>query len=199
MSFLQTTVVSGDGWLPVSAAKVSDDIANSVSGINWMHPSWDLFILLFFVVAVFFYGMMLGRDRIVTILISIYMSLAVVSNAPFIGQLRPESGGYAAVRILSFIGIFVLIFFLLSRSSVMRSFASVGYGSWWQVWVFSVFHVGLMVSITLTLLPPEAAAHLAPVTRGVFASDIGRFLWIVAPILGIVMLKSGGRRDDSSS
>jgi len=37
----------------------------------------DLFIILFFVIAAFLYGFSLGRDRIVAILVSIYMGLAV--------------------------------------------------------------------------------------------------------------------------
>ncbi|MCK4858382.1 MAG: hypothetical protein KAT58_10465, partial [candidate division Zixibacteria bacterium] len=131
-------------------------------------------------------------DRIIIILVSIYMALAVVSNAPFIDQLRVDSGGgFLAFRVTAFVGIFVLLFFLLSRSVVMKSFASIGSGNWWQVLLFSIFHVGLLVSVTLALLPPEATEHLAPMTRQIFVSDVGRFLWIVAPILGIVMLKAG--------
>jgi len=190
MFLFQTTVATGNASLVSDVAKVGGDIANSVSNINWAQPSWDLFIILFFIVIVFFYGMMLGRDRIVIILVSIYMALAVVSNAPFIGQLRLDTdGNFTIFRVAAFIGIFVLLFFLLSRSAVMQSFSAIGTGSWWQVLMFSVFHIGLLVSITLTLLPPDATMSLAPITRQVFASDAGRFLWIVAPILGVVLLK----------
>jgi hypothetical protein len=192
MSLLQTTVVAGDGGFASDVAAVGGQIAGAVSSVNWAQPSWDLFIILFFVVIVFFYGMMLGRDRIIIILVSIYMSLAVVSNAPFIGQLRPDPGGnFLAFKVTSFVGVFVLLFFLLSRSSVMRSFSQLGAGNWFQVLLFSIFHVGLLVSVTLTLLPPEATESLQPLTRTIFASDLGRFGWIVAPIAGIVMIRGG--------
>ena len=192
MFLFETTVVPGNEGLATNVVAVGGDIANAITSVNWAQPSWDLFIIIFFIVIVFFYGMMLGRDRIIIILVSIYMALAVVSNAPFIGELRLDSGGgFLVFRVMAFVGIFVLLFFLLSRSAVMKSFAHMGSGNWWQVLLFSIFHVGLLVSVTLTLLPPEATDHLAPMTRQVFASDTGRFLWIVAPILGIVMLKSG--------
>ena len=93
MFLFQTTVVPGNEGIVADVAQVGGSIANAVTGVNWAQPSWDLFIILFFIVIVFFYGMMLGRDRIIIILVSIYMALAVVSNAPFIGQLRIDSGG----------------------------------------------------------------------------------------------------------
>jgi hypothetical protein len=190
MFLFQTTVTAGNSGLASDVAAVGGQIAHAVENVNWAQPSWDLFIVLFFVVIVFFYGMMLGRDRIIIILVSVYMALAVVSNAPFIGQLKPDSGGhFLAFRVTAFVGIFVLLFFLLSRSAVMKSFATLGAGNWFQVLLFSILHVGLLVSVTLTLLPPDAVGHLSPMTQTVFASDLGRFLWIVAPIMSIVLIR----------
>jgi len=191
MFLLQTAVVTNSADTAIDVARIGTDVANYVSGINWAAPTWDLFIVLFFIVTVFLYGMSLGRDRIVVILVSIYMALAVVSNAPFIGRLRigDAVGQYFALRLATFIGIFVLLFFLLSRSALLKNIGNLASGKWWQVLLFSVFHVGLLVSITLSLLPPDAIGHLAPITRQFFASDSGRFFWIVAPIIGIALLK----------
>ncbi|MDD5251509.1 MAG: hypothetical protein PHT12_02645 [Patescibacteria group bacterium] len=173
------------------AVQVGHNLANWVSAINWAAPTWDLFIVLFFIVTVFLYGMSLGRDRIVVILVSIYMALAVVSNAPYIGSLRNGGEQYAAFRIAIFVGIFITLFFLLSRSALLRNIGNLANGSWFQVLAFSIMHVGLLVSITLSLLPPEALGSLAPATRTIFVSDNGRFFWIVAPIISMAMLKGG--------
>ena len=191
---LQTTVVTGGESLTADVAKIGGEIAGAVSEVNWAQPTWDLFIILFFVAIVFFYGIMLGRDRVVVILVSIYMALAVVSNVPVIGQLRETvDDGFATHRILAFIGIFALLFFLLSRSAVMRSFNSLGTGSLLQAMIFSFLHVGLLISVTLSFLPPEAIGGLANFTQGMFVSDFGRLFWITTPILGIVALKGNSQ------
>src|SRR5512143_4108673 len=105
MFLLQAAAVTNSGNLASDAVKVSHDVANAVAGINWAAPTWDLFIVLFFVVTVFLYGLSLGRDRIIVILVSIYMALAVVSNAPYIGSLRTtdNSDQYFAFRLAIFV------------------------------------------------------------------------------------------------
>lgn len=172
-------------------------IANTgslVANINWSEPTWDLFIILFFIIAALLYGMSLGRDRIIVILVSIYMALAVVNAAPLIGNMATEIGinQLFVVRITAFIALFVALFFLLSRSALLATVANTdSHGKWWQVIVFSFLHVGLLISITLSFLPAEASKHLAPFTQTIFVSEVGRFLWIVAPIVLMILLKGG--------
>jgi hypothetical protein len=147
--------------------------------------------VLFFLVTVFLYGLSLGRDRVIVILVSIYMALAVVNSAPFIKQVDASVniGQWFAFKVTTFLGLFVLLFFLMSRSALQNTFGKLANGAWWQVMLFSTFHVGLLVSITLSFLPPDAVNALAPITRQVFASEMARFLWIVAPIGAMSLLK----------
>lgn len=192
MFLLETTVATNTNDVVQGTAKVGSDIMSLLSRINWGAPSWDLFIVLFFIATVFLYGMSLGRDRIIVILVSIYMALAVISNAPILGKLDASVnlGQYFAFKVTTFLGLFVLLFFLLSRSALLKTFGNLSSGTWWQVLLFSVFHVGLLVSITLSFLPADAIGHLAPLTRQLFAADTARFAWIVAPIVGMSILKS---------
>lgn len=178
----------------MSAAKpvtVNADLPGFLASINWAAPTWDLFIVLFFIVTVFLYGMSLGRDRVIVILVSIYMALAVVSNAPFLGNwdANVQVGEFFAFRVTTFLGLFVLLFFLMSRSALQRTFGELASGKWWQVLLFSLFHVGLLVSITLSFLPDDAIGHLAPLTQQLFATDTARFVWIIAPIAAMVFVK----------
>jgi hypothetical protein len=186
-----TTTNATNASIVTGAVRLGNDAATALSHVNWSAPSWDLFIVLFFLITVFLYGLSLGRDRVIVILVTIYMALAVVSNAPYIGRLDKifNVGETFAFRAVIFFSIFFLLFVLLSRSALVRTFGGLGAGKWWQVLVFSTFHVGLLISITLSFLPPSAIAQLSPLTREVFASDMGRFFWIVAPILGMVVLK----------
>lgn len=170
------------------AAALVGNAADAVNNVNWATPTRDIFIIIFFVVAVFLYGLSLGRDRVLVVLVSIYMALAVVANAPFLTSLP----GNFAVKAGTFLGVFLLLFFLISRTALTRIFGNLAAGRLWQVLLFSVLQVGLLISVTLSFLPAEATAHLHPLTVRVFVSEMGRFTWIAAPIVAMVFF-SGER------
>jgi len=184
-------------FIPV--AQAADAAAQSTSlfgAVDWSHPSWDMFIILFFVIAAFLYGLSLGRDRIIVILVSIYMSLAVATNAPYLRDvgfqqnINDKLQSLFVIQISMFLFVFILLFFLLSRSALMRTIgASDENGRWWHVFLFSFLHVGLIISIVLSFLPKEALSNLSPLTQQIFTSDIGRFLWIVGPILAMIIVR----------
>lgn len=183
--------------MPLFVATIADSSVqakNFVASINWSQPSWDLFIVLLFVVGSIIYGFSLGRDRVIVILVSIYMALAVVNTAPGLGNYQADIGidQFFVFRVSAFVVVFVALFFLMSRSALLRTVASSDtQGPWWQVMVFSFLHIGLLISITLSFLPPTASQHLAPLTQKIFVQDTSRFLWILAPILAMIMLKGG--------
>lgn len=196
MFLLEAAAAVNANQAATGTISVGADLMKLLTQVNWSSPTWDLFIILFFVITVFLYGMSLGRDRIVVILVSIYMALAVVSNAPFLAHLNAsvKIGDFFAFKITAFLGLFVLLFFLLSRSALLHTFGNLASGNWLQVMIFSTLHVGLLVSITLSFLPKEAVGHLAPMTREIFASETARFAWIVAPIVAMAVLRGEQRR-----
>jgi hypothetical protein len=188
MSLLAYALAQSDTAAADAASSTSvapglvSDVTTAFNHVNWAAPSWDVFIIAFFVVAVFLYGLSLGRDRLIVILVSIYMALAVVANAPAMARLE----GNFALKAVSFIGIFLLLFFLVSRTSLGKVFSNLAAGKLWQVLLFSILQVGLLVSITLSFLPPESAGALHPLTRTIFATDMARFVWVVSPIAAMV-------------
>src|SRR3989344_4722260 len=114
-------------------------VSSSLSGVSLSTPSWDLFIILFFVIAIFLYGISLGRDRNIIILIGIYMSLAVVNSAPF-KMLEDkldtsEIGKFIVLKTVLFLGTFIVLFFLLSRSSLLKSIGFQMSGPWWHAFL----------------------------------------------------------------
>jgi hypothetical protein len=172
--------------------------------LNFSSPTWDLFIIPFFLVFSLLYGLSLGRDRILVIIVSIYMALAVVNTAPFLRAMEGTTinvaiGPYFAFRVTVFLSVFLVIFFLLSQSALAGTLG--GHheqGSVIQVILFSVLHVGLLISVTLSFLPREIAERFAPLTRNIFLSEIGRFIWIVAPILAMVAMRTRRRSPGGS-
>jgi len=178
----------------VNLTQTTTEAKSFVANINWAQPTWDLFIILFFVVAALIYGLSLGRDRVIVILVSVYMALAVVNSAPFIGNFQADIGlnQFFVFRVSAFVVVFVALFFLMSRSALLSTVAgSDAPGSWWQVLLFSFLHVGLLISITLSFLPPAASSGLAPLTQSLFVKDVARFVWIIAPIAAMILIKGG--------
>lgn len=164
----------------------------ALAGINLSNPSWDLFILLFFVVGSLLYGFTLGKERVVVLIVAMYMALAVISHAPFLEliQARITYGNLFAYQITTFLGIFLILFFFLSRSALLHSLSVGDTGSWWHVILFSFLHVGLLISMTLSYLPSEAKSQLLPVTLQIFTSDEGRFAWILLPIVAMMLIRA---------
>jgi len=173
-----------------------------LQSINWAMPTWDLFIVIFFIIGAFLYGFSLGRDRVIVILVSIYMALAVINTSPYLNALSGKDisihfGTNFTLKVTLFLGVFVALFFLLSRSALSRTFGNTSTGGWWQVILFSFLHVGLLISVILSFLPLQAIEHLLPITRKIFTSDLGKFLWITAPIVAMILFKGGRERTNN--
>jgi len=180
-----------------TSTQASGALNNLLSIFNWQAPSWDLFIILFFVLSALIYGMSLGRQRIIVILVSIYMSLAVADYAPIVENFLKDRGmgDFFLFKVTTFLGAFLILFFLLSRSALLKVFGGGNHdGAWWQVMLFSILQIGLLISITLSYLPPSVTSHLSPLTQQIFIDDTFKFLWIIAPIVAMIIIRSPRRR-----
>jgi hypothetical protein len=208
-SFLETIITNIDLSQPmvstanetVNAAANSSGFMGSVNSLfaslNWQTPSWDLFIILFFVLSALIYGMSLGRQRIIVILISIYMSLAVANYAPVLENFLKDRGvgDFFLFKVTTFLGAFLFLFFFLSRSALLKTFGGGNHdGSWWQVMIFSILQIGLLISVTLSYLPANVTASLSDLTKQIFINDTAKFLWIIAPILAMIIIRAPKRR-----
>lgn len=183
-------------------AEAAAETANFMQNIDWTRPTWDLFIVLFFIVAAFLYGLSLGRDRIIVILVSVYMSLAIVDRVPFLNNegfqnaINNITSQFFVFQISAFLLLFVVLFFVITRSALLKTIASSDSpGPWWQVLMYSILHVGLLVSIILSYIPIESLEGvLAPLTRQVFTTSGAQSFWILAPVVAMFIFKGTGSR-----
>ncbi|MBU2575568.1 hypothetical protein KKF64_00515 [Patescibacteria group bacterium] len=194
-----TDAVSTSTSMVINVGEAIANFNNLIANFDFTKPTWDLFIILFFLVSSLIYGLILGRDRIILMLISVYIGLAVLRSSPFIDQLIPQDYGPNNVfifKISLFIGVFVILFFFLSRSSVLRTLAkSETSGGWLQVIVFSMLQVGLLISITLSFISPEYHDQLSNFTREWFLGPQAEFFWIISPIIAMALLGRGGDKE----
>ncbi|MEX2209856.1 MAG: hypothetical protein WD846_03145 [Patescibacteria group bacterium] len=164
-----------------------------LTGLDVNSPSWDLFIFLFFIVATFVYGFTLGRSRIMVLLVSTYMALALTQTAPFLGgteEVTVGSSPFFVVQITAFVATMLLIFFFLSNSALRRAFAATEIqGKAWQIIIFSILHAGLLVSVVLSFVPPDRRAALLDATQNLFATETALFVWTLLPIIVMMFVR----------
>lgn len=166
-----------------------------LGNVNWSNPSWDMFVYAFFVISALLYGVSLGRDRIIVILVSIYMSLAIVNTIPET-VIKVGLEKVHTIQITTFVVVFIALFFLLSRSGLMRTLgSSASQGSFIQVIIFSFLHVGLLISIAMSFLPETAISHFAPLTQTIFTHDWARFGWVAAPVVAMLLVKDEKKKE----
>jgi hypothetical protein len=165
--------------------------------IDWSMPAWDFLIIAFFLIVAFAYGSLFRKDRVASVLVSIYMALAIVNTAPYINSFSVKNSGVGSnftLKLIIFLIIFIGLFFVLARGSFLRSLGFSLGGKKWQVIIFSFLSAGLLLSIIFSFIPSEASKNLLPLTKKIFISDLGKFLWITTPIVAMVLFKSRSGR-----
>jgi hypothetical protein len=133
------------------------------------------------------YGFVAGRDRIVHVILSLYVALAIVTNAPLLAYVYRWFQAVPSVqaRLLCFLGVFIIVFLLLWRSHILRSMARER-GRIWEAGLFSLLQMGLVMTIVLLLVPREAVDPLPALLKSVFVSDLGRSIWLIGPLIALI-------------
>lgn len=169
------------------------NFGKSLGKLDLTTPSWDVFILLFFLIGVFLYGIALGRNRVILILLSLYFALALFEVSAFIRNLGVTMmGGGTLAPLITFFVIFLATFFVVGQSGAARSLASESVSSFFQTIVFSIFQVGLTISVGMMLLPAEMQLRFSPVLRQIFTEQYGQAVWLILPILALLLTRARG-------
>jgi hypothetical protein len=158
---------------------------------NWHTPSWDLFILLFWLVASVLYAFSSGRGRILTILVSTYMAQLLVLKAPFLsdvltGRLNIASGSLQ--QLTAFAALFIVFFVFLGRYAFKTSVDRRNMGSLAYGLIFSLLQVGLVINIVLGYLPEPVQNSFSPLIQFVFLHANSGFVWLALPVVFLIIL-----------
>ncbi len=159
---------------------------------------WDIFIALVFLTAVLIYGLFLGRNRMVVLLVSTYFSLAIsrvipwnlMASANWLG-LGAETGPSGSLRIIIFLALILLFYFLIPRSVLSSTLRlrKRGEASWAVLFLLSILQIGLLASIIFSFLPVQATGELSHLVQRMFLGSSAEFVWISLPIIAVVLIK----------
>ncbi len=179
-------------------SSIREQFREFISGLSWSHPTWDLFIVVFLVVGTLLYGFSLGRNRIVMIMVALYMALVSVMYFPLVtlqtGDVLLTHG--FVIKISTFLGLFAVLFFMLTRSALNHMMIGENtFGRWWHIIILSFLQVGMLISVVMSFLPPAWILHVSELTRITFVSAWGKFVWVVLPIVGLTIVGISSQRD----
>jgi len=160
--------------------------------IYWFTPTWDLFVILFLIVAAFLLGLTIGRNKIIILLISTYIAIVVINFFPFSEVFEiPKTDENFIYPIVIFIAVVFIFFVLLCNSAFKKVLRKTGDKSIFQIVLFSLFCIGLILSVILSFFPKNLVATFNPITQKLFMIELSRFLWALVPVLGMAILRKG--------
>ena len=160
-----------------------------LSYFNPASPTWDIFLILLFVIATFLYGITLGRAKIVVQIVASYMTMALLAAAPFLDKLEARTPlNHTIFYLTAFLTVFVLLCLLLSKSA-FHQHLSEGRGSWADVLVLSLVQVGFLASIVLSSMSGWALGSFSGLAKIVFVKEPAQFIWTVLPIGALVVIR----------
>lgn len=157
--------------------------------INSSVPFWDFLIVVAVVGLAVAQTLTLRHHRIITNITAIYLAFVAVSAVPWrnaASAMIKIPTGVVTIRFSAFLIVFLLLVFLLTRSSLLQSASLVG--PKWNQFLFAALEAGLLMMLVLTFFPPEALKGLSESVRTVFISDNGRLFWTIGPIVALLVL-----------
>jgi hypothetical protein len=169
------------------------DIVAIINSIDWNTLNWDLFVVIIFAVGLLVYNFFLGRDRVFIILISSYISLALLSKTPLVFEtFNIQINNSFANTTAIFIGCVIVLFFILSYSAFTSVFDRSPAGTIFQTIIISFLQIGFAISVIISFLSPEEINSLSVFIKSVFAENQAQFFWLLAPLISMLLFK--GRR-----
>lgn len=149
------------------------------------HPAADVLIIVFFLGAGFFWGMMGGKAKLLAFLVSTYLALFI---SPLIFELLDQRKlGIHVYRNLVVYGIVLVLLFIFSDRVFFRSIGRSSY-RWFPAFAISFLTIGIFVAGTLNMISFRGIIKLSPITTTLFAGPEAYVFWAIAPIVGLALL-----------
>jgi hypothetical protein len=136
-------------------------------------------VTLFLVVALFsfIFGIFIGRYKLITILINMYVAVAIMSMVP--AKIATEY----SFKLIGFFAI-IIILTLIGKKMFEIYISGSGSGFLWRVFVMSFLEVVFLISYVLAIIPKKLAlGYVSPSAYGYLASENARLFWTVLPLV----------------
>ncbi len=165
------------------------------SNLGSNFSSWEMIVAGFFIFAIFFYGLSIGKGRLLLFLVSIYIAKLLVDSFVYVDLLDDIFKGRLFSAYLGlFIVAYILTFFILDRS-ILKTRLSTKEFPVGKLLLLSVMIVVLLANVVFTYLPPDVVLGVKNGAIKYLVGDTAFFWWFLASLLSIFLLKRKKKRD----
>jgi hypothetical protein len=142
----------------------------------------DITLLLLVVAFSFVFGMFIGRYKVATILVNLYVAFAIVAVVPAV-----FFSDYL-YKLIIFLAL-VVVLTLLDKKLFEIYISGSGAGFLGIVFAMSLLEVAFLLSIVLSIVPKRVAlGFVSPTALEYLASENARLLWAVVPLVFLVFV-----------
>jgi hypothetical protein len=153
----------------------------------------DWVLVLIFLAVALVYGLSMGRNRLVIVMLGVYFSFILTRATPW-GELTflgIKTAPSSTIQIFIFLALILGFYFLIPHSALRHAMrlGGRGKGNWWQILILSVLQIGLILEMAIAFLPAKVVAGLSPLAQLVFVGQGAHFCWLFLPILAMMFLR----------
>jgi hypothetical protein len=133
-------------------------------------------------------GFLLGRNRLVNVVMSVYVAFAFTNaSVGILPKDFPVSGAWLFLVLL-------VLLTLVDRSLFEVHVPSLPQDVFWRVVVTGIMVTGMVMSVAVTMFPKKTIASL-PITVPIqyFGTPLAEILWLVLPLVILLLLNKRSR------
>lgn len=134
------------------------------------------FMILFFMLS-FVFGMLIGRFRLINVLINIYIAIAVLTVMP-----KEILTPYSLAALFFFVATVIILTMVDSHLFDIHISGSGG-SFFWRLFVMSFFEMGLIFSVFISFWDKTTLLKfISEDIYGIFASPYMKIFWMLSPL-----------------
>lgn len=147
--------------------------------------SADFLILAIIFLAIFFYGFFRGKEKIISLILSLYISAFLYIYSGFLNSIilfKQNQSQMVLSKIVVFLAVAVLIHFLLNRF-VRGLYSGSRFRNILENVLLSLSATGLLISFSYHIIPIQKFYNFSPAIDQIFASSLSFTIWLLIPIV----------------
>lgn len=163
------------------------DSSKDVLGVV-ANMSLDMIILIAIFVALVVYGLRYGKYRMISLMLSFYIVIPIISSFPYLKSFSffgesTNAATYSQIAVFLLIVVFLNV--ILSRF-VCEEFPSRGLRRLIEAGVLSISSGGLLLALSYHIIPITALYDFAAPIDAIFASTTMFFWWLIIPLAALL-------------
>ncbi len=137
----------------------------------------DISFLMFFIIISIAFGMVIGRFRLINVLINVYIAIAILTVMPK-DFFLPQS-----IMALLFFVVAVIALTIIDSHLFDIHISGSGGSFFWRLFVMSFFEAGLIFSVFISFWDEDTLLKIiSSDIYSLFVSQYARIFWMLAPL-----------------